>query len=118
MTVKQLTFDITLSPERTPELQIPLNRSVELADKPRLSRQAKAIYELLQRGPARTSQLAALSFQYNARLNELRHALGKIGFMVDQKEGEGGQNQYEIVPLEVSSFWRKVKEKGQDWKWS
>jgi len=117
MAEQQLKFSTVLSPERTPELQIPLNRSVETEDKPRLSRQAKAIYELLLSGPVKTSELAAVACQYNARLSEIRHVLVHKGQMVDEIKGIGGQNEYCIVQLGRSTFWQRIKEKGEVWKW-
>lgn len=100
-----------------PELEILLNASVKSKDTLRLSQQAERIYGLLQRGPVKTSQLAEIGCQYQARLSEVRHALIKIGLMVDQYEGEGGQNEYRIVELAQSTFWKKVKEKNEVWKW-
>lgn len=97
--------------------EILLNPSVRDADQLRLSRQAERIYALLQSGPVRTSQLAALSLQYNARINEIRHALFKIGLMIDQRDGQGGENEYTIIELGRSTFWQRVKEKDEEWKW-
>jgi len=94
-----------------------LNVSVKEKYALRLSRQAGKIYELLQRGPVKTSQLAAVGLQYNARLNEIRHALVKVGLMFDQQEGQDGENEYTIVELDRSGFWKRVKEKGEEWKW-
>lgn len=99
------------------ELEILLNPSVKGKDELRLSRQAEKIYELLQRGPVKTSELSAIACQYNARLSEIRHALVKTGLMVDEIEGSGGQNEYRIVGLEQSTFWKKVKEKNEASKW-
>lgn len=107
-----ISHQMTLS-----ELEILLNSSVEPQDVLRLSKQAMKIYELLQIGPVKTSDLALVSFQYNARVHEVRHALVKIGLMLDLKEGEGGQNQYEIVSIEQSSFWKKVRKRNEEWKW-
>lgn len=105
MITGQLTFELLLNP------------SVRDVDQLRLSRQAEKIYELLQRGPVKTSELAAIGLQYNARLNELRHALVKVGLMVDQQEGQGGENEYTIVELDRSTFWKRVKERDETWKW-
>ena len=105
MISQQLTFELLLNP------------SVRDADQLRLSRQAQRIYALLKSRPARTSQLAALSLQYNARLNELRHALAKVGLMIDQRDGQGGENEYTIVEIDRSTFWQRVKEKDEEWKW-
>ncbi len=117
MTEQQVTFLTRLNSERKLEFQIPPNRSVETEDKPRLSRQAKVIFELLQSGPATTSELAAIGLQYNARINEVRHAIVKLGLMVDETEGFGGQNEYRIVELDQSTFWQRLKEKGEQWRW-
>lgn len=97
--------------------EIPLNPSVKEKDELRLSGQALEIYGLLGLGPVRTSEAAAIAKQYNARINEIRHALVRKGLMVDEIEGEGGENKYEIVDLETSTFWKKVKEKNEEWKW-
>lgn len=94
-----------------------LNPSVKSKDTLRLSRQAEKIYHLLQRGPVKTSELAAIGYQYGARVSEIRHSLVKIGLMVDEIEGSGGQNEYRIVELGRSAFWRKVRQKGEEWKW-
>lgn len=117
MTTKQLTFSTVLDSKLAPVLQIPPNRSVKLEDRLRLSRQAKAIYELLQAGPVKTSELAAIGLQYNARLSEVRHFLVKQGKFIDVIEGENGENMYEIVLLGRSTFWQKVKDKEEVWKW-
>lgn len=100
-----------------PELEILLNPSVKGKDELRLSRQAKTIYDLLRCGPVKTSQLAEIGLQYGARLSEVRHALVKIGLMVDEIGGEGGENQYQLVELERSTFWQRVQERGEIWKW-
>jgi len=105
MIPQQMTFELLLNP------------SVREKDELRLSKQARAIYELLRRGPVRTSELATIGLQYNARINEVRHAVIKLGLMIDQQEGEGGENQYRLVELQQSVFWRKVKQKGEQWKW-
>jgi len=94
-----------------------LNPSVKNKDTLRLSRQAEKIYALFRRGPVKTSQLAAIACQYNARISEIRHSIVKIGLMVDEIEGSGGQNEYRIVELGRSSFWKKVKQKNEVWKW-
>ena len=97
--------------------EILLNPSVKEKDELRLSKQAVEIYNLLQLGPARTSELAAIGLQYNARINEIRHAICHQGLMIDEVEGEGGDNSYTIVNIEQSKFWKKVKEKREEWKW-
>lgn len=98
--------------------EIPLNPSVEEKDELRLKNQAMEIYGLLQLGPITTSEAAAIAKQYNARINEIRHALVHKGLMIDEIEGEGGENKYEIVNLETSTFWKKVREKNEEWKWA
>lgn len=114
-----------------------LNPSVPAVDEKRLSRQAMELYKLLRRGPARTIDLILpdglscpycgrwfsayrglkIVCMYQSRLNELRHALVHRGVMIDEDKAEGGGHVYRIVPLEESMFWRKVKKKGQQWKW-
>lgn len=105
MAAQQMTFEILL------------NSSVEGKDVLRLSNQAQKIYSLLQRGPVTTSELVAVACQYSARLNEIRHSLIKIGLMIDEIPGDVGENQYRIVPIEESSFWQKVINKGEELKW-
>ena len=101
----QLTFDILL------------NSSVRSEDKLRLTGQAGKIYRRLQQGPMTTSELASIDRLYNSRLNEIRHAIVRAGLMIDEIRGKGCENKYEIVPLDVSTFWRKVKQKGEECKW-
>ena len=97
--------------------EILLNPSVDVKDELRLSKQALELYSLLQLGPVRTLEAAAIACQYNARINEIRHAIAPLGLMVDEIEGSGGDNSYEIVELDRSTFWQKVKSKGEQWKW-
>ena len=97
--------------------EIRLNPSVKAEDELRLSRQAREIYNLLNLGPVKTSEAAAIACQYNARINEVRHAIVKLGLMVDEIPGQGGDNTYKIVPIEQSTFWKNVKAKGEEHKW-
>lgn len=99
------------------ELEILLNSSVETEDELRLSKQATKIYGLLKVGPVKTSELAAVSLQYNARLHELRRALLEVGLMIDKQDGENGENEYTLVELSQSTFWQRIQEKGGTWKW-
>lgn len=103
---QQMTFEILLNP------------SVKDRDQLRLSAQAGKILDLLERGPVKTSQLAEIGCQYQARLSEVRHALVKLGLMIDQRDGQGGENEYTIVELDRSTFWQRVKEKDEEWKWT
>lgn len=98
--------------------EILLNPSVKAKDEKRLRGQALEIKGLLELGPVKTSELAAIGCQYNARVNEVRHFLFHKGKMVDEIEGEGGENKYKIVNLEVSTFWKQVKAKNEEWKWA
>lgn len=111
-TSQQMTFEILLNP------------SVVEIDEERLSRQAREIWSLFKYKQYRlglkitTGDLAAIARQYNARLNEIRHALAPIGLMIDEIRGQAGNNTYEIVPIEESTFWQdKVVKKGLEWKW-
>jgi len=97
--------------------EITLNPSVKEKDELRLSRQALEIYNLLKLGPVTTQQAASIACQYNARINEIRHALKFFGLMVDKIEGRDGGNIYQIVTLEKSTFWKEIKQKGEQWKW-
>ena len=49
--------------------------------------------------------------QYQARLKEFRHALIKKGYCVDRIGGEGGVHTYEVVRLEVSTYFKARYEK-------
>ncbi|GAH43380.1 unnamed protein product, partial [marine sediment metagenome] len=91
--------------------EIPLNPSVKKKDELRLSRQAKEIYDLLQLGPVTTDEASAIAKQYNARINEIRHALLELGLTVDEKDGQGGNNKYEIVKFEGSCYQTHLKKK-------
>lgn len=94
-----------------------LNPSVEEKDELRLSRQAREIYGLLQLGSARTSELATIGLQYNARINEIRHAIMELGLTIDlTEEGEGGNNKYEIVEFEGSRYQTHLRKKGLIWQ--
>lgn len=117
MMQQQITFDIVLNREMCPEIHIPVNNSVDPQDKPRLSRQAQAIHKRLKQGPATTSELAGFGLQYNARISEIRHVIVKDELMIDESPGAGGENEYSIVPLSKSTFWKRIKEKGEAWKW-
>lgn len=97
--------------------EILLNPSVPAEDVLRLSNQAQKIYDLLKKGPVSTAKLAATALQYSARLSEIRHVLVRVGLMIDEKKGEGGNNKFQIVPLEKSTFWKKIIQKGEQWKW-
>ncbi|MDD5501946.1 MAG: hypothetical protein PHH26_00595 [Candidatus Thermoplasmatota archaeon] len=108
----QLTFEMLLNPSvLNPE------------DEARLSAQALQIYRLFKiaermRQVLTTSDLAQIGRQYNARINEVRHALVKVGLMIDESRGKGGNNYYRVVPLEQSTFWsEKVVKKGLEYKW-
>jgi len=89
-----------------------VNRTVEEKDRPRLSRQAQEIYEALQRGPMRTSQLVQLAVQYNARLKEVRDYLRADGLTVDCVFGDAGNNLYEIRPFAGSRYQHELLKKG------
>ena len=106
----QLTLDILLNPSVKPE------------DERRLSRQARDIWSLFRfkrRLALKVSNadMQEIAMQYNARVNEVRHALCKTGWMIDLVHGENGLNFYEIVSLDNSSFWKKIIEKGEQYKW-
>lgn len=97
--------------------EILLNPSVREKDEPRLSRQANELYYLLRLGPVKTSEASIIACQYNARINEIRHAIVKQDLMIDEFEGVGGENTYKLVNLADSTFWKKVKKKHEEWKW-
>lgn len=93
--------------------EILLNPSVEEKDELRLSNQAKEIYDLLQLGPVTTSEAATIACQYNARINEIRQALMPLGLAVDETNGEGGNNKYEIVNFEGSKYKAHLRKTGK-----
>lgn len=92
--------------------EILLNSSVKEKDELRLSKQAKEIYDLLGLGPVTTDEASAIAKQYNARFNEIRHALQPLGLTVDETEGQGGNNSYEIVNFEGSKYAAHLRKKG------
>jgi hypothetical protein len=88
------------------------NRTVAEADRPRLSRQAREILSLLRQGPIRTSELAAIGRQYNARLREVRDFLRPDGQTVDMIERDpGGNNRYAIRPFHGSWYEAELMKK-------
>lgn len=97
--------------------EIPQNPSVKEKDGLRLSKQAWQIYNLLQIGPVTTWKIVSIACQYNARINEIRHALKPLDLMVDEIKGHNGGSIYKIVVLSESTFWQKVKDKGEALKW-
>ena len=92
--------------------EILLNPSVKEKDELRLSKQAKEIYDLLGLGPVTTGEAATIACQYNARINEIRQALMDIGLTVDETDGVGGNNKYEIVNFEGSKYQEHLRKKG------
>lgn len=92
--------------------EILLNPSVEEKDELRLRKQAKEIYGLLQLGPVTTDEASAIAKQYNARINEIRHVLQDLGLTVDETDGTGGNNKYEIVEFEGSRYQAHLRKKG------
>ncbi len=107
---QQLTFDVLLNP------------SVVEIDELRLSAQALQIlrlFRILERMNVivTTNELSQIAHQYNARLNEVRHALVKVGLMIDETGGRGGNNYYRVVPLDKSTFWASVQKKDEVGKW-
>lgn len=101
----QLTFEILLNP------------SVKDEDIERLHKQAQEIYHRLENGILTTGDANGIACQYSARINEIRHALVKHGRMIDCVPGDGGNNFFKIVPLNVSTFWKYVIKKSEQWKW-
>jgi hypothetical protein len=85
--------------------RIKLNRSVPEADRPRLSRQARQILDLLRRRSIRTNELATIGRQYNARLKEVRDYLRPDGLTVDMVEKHSrGNNRYAIRSFHGSHY--------------
>jgi len=96
--------------------EISLNPSVEAADELRLEGQCRTMFGLFcskhKTGLlVTTAELMEIAGQYNARLNEIRHALVKIGWCIDLvKKARDGNNGYKLVRLEDSTFYAEHKE--------
>jgi len=118
--------------------EVPVNPSVEPEDELRLSAQALDIYKRLKHKAMWTADLILpdgvicplcgfcsslspethINCQYNARLNEIRHALMEMGLTVDlTEECASGNNKYEIVNFEGSRFQAHLKETGTLYLW-
>ena len=87
------------------------NASVPKADEKRIKPQAKDILNRLRKGTVSTKELVSVARQYNARLNEIRKHLARIGMTVDCMEGKAGNNHYRIVPLHGSKYQKKLMER-------
>jgi len=101
-------------------LDILLNPSVEEIDENRLLEHARRMFGLfkaMHKMALPVSTLDLMEFgkaQYNARLYELRRALIKQGWCIDKvRRGDNGVNYYELVPNEESTFYKKLKAKGE-----
>ena len=87
------------APRITPNVSAP----VEI--RPRLKRQAEAIYAALKRGPLWTNDLRAMVAQYNARIKEIRKFLMPQGVTIDMTaKGKDGNNRYELRPFAGSRY--------------
>lgn len=98
---KQLSFENLgqTSPTVTP------NPSAPVEIRPRLKRQAEAIYAALKRGPLWTNDLRSMVAQYNARIRELRIYLMKSGQTVDMTaKCKNGNNRYELRSFAGSRY--------------
>ena len=94
--------------------QLRLNPSVPKAQRLRLSKQAKAVYNRLVAGPIWTNELITIAKQYNARINEIRKCLMEFGLTVDMVESRpDGNNRYKIVPLHGSKYQAKLMARSQ-----
>jgi hypothetical protein len=97
--------------------EVLLNPSTQKMDEQRLSRQCRSIFGLFcarrRMGMlVTTADLMAEAGQYNARINELRRAIIKIGWCIDLvKRNSDGNNGYELVPIENSEFYAKHRNK-------
>lgn len=105
----QMTFEILLNP------------SVEEQDEKRLLTHFWSLWNLFwsrcRIGIFVVSTLDLMDCgkaQYGARLSEVRRAMIPMGYCIDLvKHGQGGVNYYAIVPIENSSFYARLKEKGK-----
>ena len=81
--------------ESTPALPpIRVNKTVHLAEAPRLSKQCGKILERLKLGRASNFELAEFALKYTSRISDLRAA----GYMIDvvEKDHESGRRVYEL----------------------
>jgi hypothetical protein len=74
---------------------IPLNSSVEEADKPRINGQAERILSRLREGPATNVELSAIALRYSARLGELKAA--GFDWEITDRNRETGVNTYRLI---------------------
>jgi hypothetical protein len=107
----------TGSPYRNWGGELMLNPSVEKADEKRLTTLSRQMIRVFREAFSKkrtvsTSELVAISAQYNSRVWEIRRWLVPQGFCIDLvKRGPAGENQYSVVRIEKSTFYRKHKEK-------
>lgn len=109
MTNGQLTFEPLLNP------------SVEEIDEARLEEHLWALWRLFRvRHLGETKLVSTVDLikygkaQYNARLWELRRGLIKQGWCIDLiKRGDNGVHYYKLVRNEDSTFYKRLKEKGE-----
>ena len=103
--IKQLSFE-NLAQRRAPSAErVVPNPSAPVEIRPRLKRQAEAIYAALKRGPLWTNDLRSMVAQYNARIKELRAWLRASGMTIDMTaRGKDGNNRYEIKPFAGSRY--------------
>ena len=90
-----MTDQATLFDETIPALPpIRANKTVHLAEAPRLSKQCGLILERLKQGRATNRELASLSMKYTSRVSDLRAA----GYVVEvvERNHDTGLNVYEL----------------------
>ena len=98
---------------------VDLNPSVSRRDEKRLSRLAERTLELFRRAyrqnrAVSTTELAAISSQYGARIHECRRHLIKRGWCIDRVSGgHGGVHYYRIRPIDRSQFVKQHRVKLQ-----
>lgn len=94
-----------------------LNPSVEKADEKRLTQLSRQMLRVFREAYRKnrhvsTSELVAISAQYNSRVWEIRRWLVGQGFCIDLvKRGQNGENYYSVVRIESSTFYKKHKDK-------
>jgi len=84
------------------------NITVGKNEEKRVGPQATEILSRLKSRPVRISEMSNIAKQYNARINEIRRHLSKIGMTVDCFESKDGDNEYRIVPLAGSNYQKKL----------
>jgi len=110
--MKQLSFEHLENLKRQQLKGGPVpNPSVPKGKIGRVKPQAAEILNKLRNNPLSTKELVSIAPQYNARINEIRYWLAKIGETVDCFVDDDGNNYYRIVPLHGSKYQKNLMER-------